>query len=65
MSHQSSDIILVLAAGALALGSSNIWLGKESFWVVTLAAVGLVILLYLRTREKVQLRAPVEAPAAE
>ena len=55
----------LLLAGALAIGSSTIWLGTESLWVVGVSAAGLVLLLYLRAREKSLAHSPGEVAAGE
>ncbi|MFP6732961.1 MAG: TRAP transporter fused permease subunit [Rhodospirillales bacterium] len=49
-----------LLAGALLIGSSTIWLGTESYWVVGLSLAGLALMIYLRRREKPLPQSPGE-----
>ena len=57
---------VLLLAGAIIIGSSTIWLGTESLWVIATSGVGLAIILLLRQREKNNgIQAPVTAPAGE
>ena len=53
----------VLLALALLIGASTIWLGTESLWVVGVSAAGLVLLFYLRSRDKALTLVPSKAPA--
>jgi TRAP transporter 4TM/12TM fusion protein len=57
-----ASVLLVLT---LLIGASTIWLGTESMWVVGVSAAGLVLLFYLRSRDKALTLVPSEAPAGE
>ena len=43
----------VLFVGALAIGSSTVWLGTESLFVLAVAGAGIIVLLFLRNRDKI------------
>ncbi|MDP6841354.1 MAG: TRAP transporter fused permease subunit [Rhodospirillales bacterium] len=51
----------LLLVGALAIGSSSVWLDPESIWVGGVSAAGVALLLYLRNREKARPLQPQSA----
>lgn len=55
----------LLMAYALLIGSSTIWMGTESLWVVGVSVAGLALLFYLRFRDKALPMAASKAASGE